>query len=173
MKQTLKQATSQIHTIEPVFDSHSKVLILGSFPSVKSREGNFFYHHPQNRFWRLLAMVLGVETPQTIDNKRRMLLTHRIALWDVIATCEITGSDDNSIRNVQPNDLSKILQTANISKIYLNGGKAYDLYRKYMQAEIPLPAEKLPSTSPANARFSLEKLYASWRQIADELQTNP
>lgn len=168
----MKQTANQIHTIAPVFDRHSKVLILGSFPSVKSREGNFFYHHPQNRFWRLLSMVLGVETPQTIEEKRRMLLTHHIALWDVIATCEISGSDDNSIRNVRPNDLSEILQTANISKIYLNGGKAYDLYRKYLQADIPLPTEKLPSTSPANARFNLDKLYERWRQIADELQLN-
>ena len=145
---------------------------MGSFPSVKSREGNFFYHHPQNRFWRLLALVLGAEPPATIAEKRSLLLTHRIALWDVIASCDIAGSDDNSIHNVQPNDLSHILNAAPISKIYLNGGKAYALYQKYMQKGISLPAVKLPSTSPANARYSLEKLYESWQQIAEELRSN-
>lgn len=175
MTKTSKQNTPQrqIHTIDPVFDENSQVLILGSFPSVKSREGNFFYHHPQNRFWRLLALVLNTQPPATIAEKRSLLLSHHIALWDVIAGCNITGSDDSSIRNVQPNDLNRILQAAPIRKIYLNGGKAYALYKKYLQEDIALPAEKLPSTSPANARYSIEMLRASWQQIAEELQKQP
>lgn len=163
MKQELQK-----HNIAPLFDSNSKILILGSFPSVKSREGAFFYHHPQNRFWKVLAQVLNQDPPQTIAEKTKLILQNHIALWDVIGQCEITGSDDNSIKNVVPNDLRQILETAKISKIYLNGGKAYSLYQKYMK-NIEIEAIKLPSTSPANARYSLEKLCQEWQQIATEL----
>lgn len=151
----------QIHNISPVYDENSKILILGSFPSVKSRETEFFYGHPQNRFWRVLSAVLGCELPETIEEKRKMLLESRIALWDVIAGCDIEGSSDSSIRNVRVNDLSVILNAAKIGKIYANGNKAYELYRKYIGENI----EKLPSTSPANAARSLDALTDEWSRI--------
>ncbi|MEG0777739.1 MAG: DNA-deoxyinosine glycosylase [Oscillospiraceae bacterium] len=153
------------HTIPPIYNEKSRILILGSFPSVKSREEQFFYAHPQNRFWRVLAIVLGCETPTTISEKSAMLLNNGIALWDVIASCDIEGSDDASIKNVVPNDFSEILHAANIKKIYTNGGKAGKLYRKYCQQQTKIPAELLPSTSPANARYSLSKLTDEWRAI--------
>ena len=156
---------SVIHNIPPVFDENSRVLILGSFPSVKSREGEFFYHHPQNRFWRVLAAVCGEETPGTIPEKRALLLRHRIALWDVIASCEITGSSDASIKNAVPNDLRRILEAASIDRICTNGQTAHRLYQKYLAEQTDLPETALPSTSPANAAWSLERLTEAWRVI--------
>lgn len=155
----------QIHTIAPVYDENSKILILGSFPSVKSRETQFFYGHPQNRFWRVLAAVFGCETPETVLQKRQMLLENGVAVWDVIASCEITGSDDASITAVVPNDLSQLLKTAPIERIFLNGGKAASLYKKHMAPKIKIPALPLPSTSPANARRSLDSLIEAWQVI--------
>ena len=154
-----------IHPIPPVFDRNSKILILGSFPSVKSREGHFFYHHPQNRFWKTLAGVLDVPVPDTIDEKKAFLLSHRIALWDVIASCSIEGSSDSSIRDVVPNDLSVILSTADIRAIFCNGKTSWNYYRKYQEAVTGIPAVSLPSTSPANAAWSLEKLKGAWNVI--------
>ena len=153
------------HPIPPVFDRNSKILILGSFPSVKSREGHFFYHHPQNRFWKTLAGVLDVPVPDTIDEKKTFLLSHRIALWDVIASCSIEGSSDSSIRDVVPNDLSVILSTADIRAIFCNGKTSWNYYRKYQEAVTGIPAVSLPSTSPANAAWSLEKLKGAWNVI--------
>lgn len=153
------------HPIPPVFDSASRILILGSFPSVKSREGHFFYHHPQNRFWKTLAGVLDVPAPDTIDEKKAFLLSHRIALWDVIASCSIEGSSDSSIRDVVPNDLSVILSTADIRAIFCNGKTSWNYYRKYQEAVTGIPAVSLPSTSPANAAWSLEKLKGAWNVI--------
>lgn len=155
---------SVIHNIPPVFDENSRILVLGSFPSVKSREGEFFYHHPQNRFWRVLAAVCGEETPGTIPEKRALLLRHRIALWDVIASCEITGSSDASIKNAVPNDLRRILETAPIDRICTNGQTAHRLYQKYLAEQTDLPETALPSTSPANAAWSLERLTKAWRE---------
>lgn len=155
------------HTIPPVYDSNSRILILGSFPSVKSREQQFFYGHKQNRFWKVLAGVLGCEVPQTIEEKKTMLLSNHIAVWDVIESCEIEGSSDASIRNVVPNDLSRILETADIRKIYTNGGKAYELYCKYIYPVNGIRAYKLPSTSPANAGYSLERLKEIWMDITN------
>ena len=140
------------HTIDPVYDEHSRILILGSFPSVKSREQKFFYGHKQNRFWKVLAGILGCEVPQT--------------MWDVIQSCEIEGSSDASIRDVVPNDLSEILDTADIQAIYTNGGKAYELYCKYIYPVNGIEAHKLPSTSPANAGYSLDRLKEAWSQIS-------
>ena len=120
-----------IHPIPPVFDRNSKILILGSFPSVKSREGHFFYHHPQNRFWKTLAGVLDVPVPDTIAEKKAFLLSHRIALWDVIASCSIEGSSDSSIRDVVPNALSRILSAADIQAIFCNGKTSWNYYKKY------------------------------------------
>ena len=152
-----------IHNIEPVYDSNSKILILGSFPSVKSREQQFFYGHKQNRFWRVMAQVLDCAVPEDVPQKRAMLLTHHVALWDVIASCEITGSSDASIRDVRPNDLSRILSKADIQAIYTNGSKAYELYRKYIFPVNGREAQPLPSTSPANAVYSLERLVEVWK----------
>ena len=153
------------HTIAPVYDRNSRILILGSFPSVKSREQQFFYGHKQNRFWKVLAGILGCEVPQTIEKKREMLLANYIAVWDVIQSCEIEGSSDASIRDVVPNDLSDILTTADIRAIYTNGEKAYELYHKYIYPVNGIKARKLPSTSPANAGYSLERLREAWTEI--------
>lgn len=159
----------EIHTIPPVFDSRSRILILGSFPSVKSRESHFFYGHPQNRFWKVLAGVLGTVPPASIEDKRSFLLRNGIAAWDVIASCEIEGSSDSSIRNVVPNDLSRILTQAQIRQIFTNGQTAHRLYTKYCMASSGRAAVCLPSTSPANAAFSLEHLKKSWSPIAGYL----
>lgn len=157
------------HPIEPVYDANSKVLILGSFPSVKSRESGFFYGHPQNRFWKVLAAVTGQEVPQTIEEKKTFLLKNHIAVWDVIQSCTITGSSDSSIKNVVANDLSKVLNRTQIRQIYVNGRKAEQLYQKYIYSETELEAVCLPSTSPANAAWNLERLIDTWREIAGNL----
>lgn len=154
-----------IHPIAPVWDENSRVLILGSFPSVKSREEQFFYGHPQNRFWRVLSAVLNCPLPETVEEKRRMLLSHRIALWDVIASCEIEGSADASIANAVPNDLAPIFAAADIRAVYCNGGAAWALYQKHILPTLGRAAGKLPSTSPANARWTMEKLVEAWRVI--------
>ena len=154
-----------VHPIPPLYDENSRVLILGSFPSVKSREQSFFYGHPQNRFWRVIAAVLGEAVPSTIDEKRALILRHNIALWDVIASCEIEGSADSTIRGVTPNDLSPILNTAAIERIYVNGRTAEKYYKKYTEPGLGRPAICLPSTSPANAAWSLERLIEAWKVI--------
>ena len=155
----------EIHPIAPVFDADSRILILGSFPSVKSREAMFFYGHPQNRFWRVTAAVFENDIPQTVDEKRSFLLRNHIAVWDVIASCEIVGSSDSSIREVVPNDLSDVLKTAQIRKIFVNGGTAAKYYAKYQYPRTGIAAETLPSTSPANAAWTLQKLIAAWQVI--------
>ena len=157
------------HPIPPVFDSASRILILGSFPSVKSREGHFFYH-PQNRFWKTLAGILAVPVPGSIDEKKEFLLSHHIALWDVIASCSIEGSSDSSIHDVVPNDLSRILSTADIRAIFCNGKTSWNYYRKYQESATGIPAISLPSTSPANAAWTLEKLEGAWGIITDYLK---
>ncbi len=159
------ERTQITHPIPPVFDNHSEVLILGSFPSVKSREASFFYGHPQNRFWRVLAAVCGESVPSTVEEKTSLLLRHHIALWDVIASCTIEGSSDSSIRNVVPNDLHPILETSGLQRIFVNGKTAARLYEEYIEPELGIPAVCLPSTSPANAAWSLEKLVEAWTMI--------
>ena len=159
--------THVIHEIPPVYDDRSKILILGSFPSVKSREGQFFYHHKQNRFWKVLAAVFEDTLPETLEEKKEFLLRHNIAIWDVIASCDIEGSSDSSIKNAVPNDFSFILKTAPIRQIYTNGGTAYKLYHKYCEKVTGFEAVKLPSTSPANASYSLERLISQWNQISN------
>lgn len=144
------------HTIDPVFDTRSRVLMLGSFPSPKSREVGFFYGHPQNRMWRVLAAVIGEGVaPRTKEERTAFLLRNRIAMWDVIASCRIEGASDASIRDVVPNDLSRILDTAPIRAVFCTGGKAHQLYRRYQESATGIPAIKLPSTSAANAAWSL------------------
>lgn len=157
------------HTFEPVFNEHSKILILGTFPSVKSREQGFYYGHPQNRFWKILAGLLKEPVPETIEEKKKLLLQHGIAIWDVVAACDIVGSSDSSIKNVVPADLSWVLDHAPIQKIYANGGKAYSLYQKYAFPITGREAVKLPSSSPANARWQMEQLLEDWGQILEEL----
>ena len=152
------------HPIKPVFDENSRILILGSFPSVKSREAAFFYGHPQNRFWRVISAVLEADEPQTIEEKRSLLLKKRIAVWDVIASCDITGSSDSSIRNVKPNDIGKILDSADVKAIFTNGKTAGKYYDKYIKNTIGRDSIPLPSTSPANAGFSLERLALTWKK---------
>ena len=159
----------QLHPIKPLFNMDSKVLILGSFPSLKSREQMFFYGHPQNRFWRVLAEVFSCEVPQTVEEKREFILSHNIALWDVIASCEIEGSADSSIRNVVPNDLTQILQFADIKQIFVNGKTAEKFYNKYIKEAIGKEAVCLPSTSPANAAWSQDKLVSAWKIILNNL----
>lgn len=156
-----------IHPIPPVYDKNSKILILGSFPSVKSREAGFFYGHPQNRYWKVLAGVFNDAVPETIPDKKVFLLRHNIAAWDVIASCDINGSSDSSIRNVVPNDLMPILETAEIQKIYTNGKTAYNLFKKYTAPIIHKDSICLPSTSPANAVWTQEKLIEAWRIVVD------
>lgn len=151
------------HTFEPVFDKNSKILILGTFPSVKSREYQFYYGHPQNRFWKVIAQITGEDLPVTIDEKKALLLRKQIAIWDVIHSCKIIGSSDSSIQDVVANDFSEILKNAKIEKVYANGGKAYELYQKYALQKTGIEIIKLPSTSPANAGWSMEKLCEEWK----------
>lgn len=153
------------HPIPPLYTAQSTVLILGSFPSVKSREEAFFYGHRQNRFWKVLARVFKKDAPQTITQKRDFLLSHHIALWDVIASCEIVGSSDSSIKNVIPNDLSIILDSAPIRQIFVNGKTAEKWYNRCIKAQINQTAICLPSTSPANAAWTLERLTEEWKYI--------
>ena len=150
------------HPIPPLYDENSKVLILGSFPSVKSREQMFFYGHPQNRFWKVISKVMCENTPITIEEKAEFLHGNHIALWDVIASCDITGSSDSTIKNVVANDLTKILENANIKQIFVNGKTAEKYYNKYIRTTINRDAVCLPSTSPANASFSIERLIEKW-----------
>ncbi len=153
------------HPIQPIYNKDSEILILGSFPSVKSREAGFFYGHPQNRFWKVTAAVCGVETPLTIEEKKAFLFANYIAVWDVIQSCDIVGSSDSSIKNVVANDLNIILKTADIRQIYVNGKKAEELYNKYIYPQIQREAICLPSTSPANAAWGVERLIEAWKCI--------
>ena len=154
-----------VHPIPPLYDKNSRVLILGSFPSVKSREAQFFYGHPQNRFWKVIAAIFKEDVPKTIPEKKKMLIKNHIALWDTIASCEITGSSDSSITKAVPNDLSPIFKTAKIEKVFCNGTKSFELYQKYIfPNNNNIKAEKLPSTSPANAAYNLEKLIKEWSE---------
>ncbi len=153
------------HEFEPVYDSWSEILILGTFPSVKSREQQFYYGHKQNRFWKVLALLFGEAVPTETEEKKAFLLRNHIAVWDVIAECDIIGSADSSIRNVVPTDLQRILDAADIRKIYTNGATAYRLYNKYSYPLTGREAAKLPSTSPANAAFSVERLAKEWSVI--------
>lgn len=156
-----------VHDLPPLYDARSRILILGSLPSVKSR-GQFFYNHPQNRFWKVLAGITGHSPLLTVDEKRQFLLEQGIALWDVIASCDIIGSSDSSIKNVVPNDIEKILDAADIRQIYVNGQTAFKLYKKFILPQIRREAICLPSTSPANAAWNMERLVDAWRVILEQ-----
>ena len=153
------------HDFEPVFDENSKVLILGTFPSVKSRENQFYYGHPQNHFWKVIAGLTESEVPQTIEEKKKLLLEHGIAIWDVIESCDIIGSSDSSIKNVVPADIERVVANSKIQNIYANGGTAKKLYEKYSQKKTGREIIGLPSTSPANAAYSLERLLECWQEV--------
>lgn len=157
-----------VHPIKPIYDKNSKILILGSFPSQKSREQMFFYGHPQNRFWKVLALIFKCDVPQTVDEKRNFILKHNIALWDVIASCEIIGSSDSSIKNVVPNDLNEILFAADIKRIFVNGKTAEKFYNRYIRETVGREAVCLPSTSPANAAWSIDRLVDAWKIISEQ-----
>jgi hypoxanthine-DNA glycosylase len=163
----MKDTSTHTHPIRPIYDEHSAILILGSFPSVKSRETGFYYGHPQNRFWKTLSVILDSELPLTVKSKTEFLLSHRIALWDVIAECDICGSSDSSITNVVTNDLSVILNKSDIKAVFTNGNTATKLYNKYIFPKTGLNSIPLPSTSPANASYSLERLCHAWGKIKE------
>ena len=154
------------HTFRPVYDKNSRIIILGSMPSVKSREQQFYYGHPQNRFWKVISAVFDAETPATIEQKKAFLLENHVALWDVIESCDIIGSSDASIKNVKANDMNVILSVANIRAIFVNGAKAHELFMKHCRQYVMDDAAKLvklPSTSPANAAWTLERLTEAWK----------
>ena len=153
------------HNIDPVYDEFSKILILGSFTSVKSRESGFFYGHPRNRFWLVTASVFEDNIPCTINEKKDFLLKHHIAVWDVIKSCDIEGSSDSSIKNVCVNDIKLILNNSDVKHIYVNGKKAEELYNRYILNDVGIKAVCLPSTSPANAAWNNEKLIQAWKKI--------
>ena len=162
----MAESSRQTHEFAPVYDEYSRILILGTFPSVKSREQHFYYGHPQNRFWKVLAsLTQWPQVPQTIEEKKQMLLQNGIAIWDVIQSCDIAGSSDSSIKNVVPSDIGSILQDSRIERMYANGNMAKKLYEKYILPQTGVPIIGLPSTSPANAAYSLERLKEFWQQI--------
>ena len=155
------------HPFDPIYDCNSRILILGSLPSVKSRENAFYYGHPQNRFWKLLAALCNAPIPESIHEKASLLQSAHIALWDVIQSCDIRGSSDSSIKNVVPTDLRIILKHAKIQKIYANGKTAAALYQKYQMPLTGLKIIPLPSTSPANAAWTMERLCEAWKIILE------
>ena len=165
---------SQTHPFKPIFDKNSKILILGSFPSVISRKFGFYYTNPQNRFWQMLARILNTTVPESIDEKINFLLSHHIAIYDAAISCEIEGSSDAKMSKIVPVNLKPLFKTANIKQVYANGGKAYEICKKYLEDEIIKATKKevikLPSTSPANAKFSLERLTNEWTVIARTLK---
>ncbi len=167
-KYTEAEYTHIVHPIPPLYNKNSKILILGSLPSIKSREGMFFYHHPQNRFWKMIAAVTNSDVPQTIEEKRELILTHGFAVWDAIHECDIIGSSDASIRNAVPNDISRILKEAPITRIIANGEKSYRMYEKYCYPQTGIHAVRCPSTSPANAAVTFERLVEAWRAAIKE-----
>ena len=156
-----------IHPFPPLFDENSKALILGSFPSVKSREQMFYYGHPQNRFWKVIAALYGADVPRTIPEKKQLILANHLALWDSIASCVITGSSDASIRDVKANDLHVILDQSDIQQIFCNGKTSWQMYEKWIRPQTGREAVCLPSISPANAAWSLERLIDAWNVLRE------
>lgn len=161
----MKKSEHQVHEFEPVYNSDSKILILGTFPSVKSREMNFYYGHPQNRFWKVIAALMNAPVPASVEEKKHLLLSHGIAVWDVIASCDIVGSSDSSIKNVVPCDLNRILEYSQIKAVFANGKTAEKLYNRYSLPQTGMEIQVLPSTSPANAAYNMERLLEQWKEI--------
>lgn len=158
----MKEYEHIVHPFPALYDGKCEILILGSLPSVKSREQCFFYGHPQNRFWKVMAAVLNEKVPSTIEEKKCLLLKHHVALWDAIYSCDISGSSDSSIKNVVPTDLTSIVRNSNIKRVFCNGATSGKYYKKYQQNVLGIEAEVLPSTSPANAAYSLQCLTDIW-----------
>ncbi len=166
----MKEYTHIIHPFGPLYDAESRVLILGSLPSVKSREQNFFYGHPQNRFWPLLAALFGEPAPTTVEEKKALALRRHIALWDTIYSCDIVGSSDSSIRRVVPTDLREIIDGSSVRRVFCNGGTSGRYYQRYQAKSLGLDAAVLPSTSPANAAWTMERLMEAWRIVREEAE---
>ena len=156
------------HPFPPLYDSDSRTLILGSFPSVKSRKNEFYYMHPQNRFWNVLSVIYNTNLPETINEKKKLILSRNLALWDSIHSCTISGSSDSSVKDVVPNDISGIILNSKIDRIFCNGALSHRMYMKYILPTVGINAVRLPSTSPANAAYSLEKLVQEWKIIASD-----
>ncbi len=159
-----------IHPFPPLYNGESRILILGSLPSVKSREAMFFYGHPQNRFWKMISLIFEEEMPVTVEEKKKLVLSHHLAMWDTIYSCDIIGSSDSSIRNVVPTDLKSIVENSKISKVICNGKTSGKYYEKYQMKELGIKPGILPSTSPANAAYSLEKLAAIWKEEIGDIK---
>lgn len=158
-----------VHGFPPFYDKNSRILILGSMPSRKSRELSFYYMHPQNRFWKVLSLVYDEEVPNTLDEKKQFLLDKKIALWDCVESCDIKGSLDSSIKNVIPTNLSEVINNSNIKRIYVTGKKAYDLYMKFHYEKTKMPVSLLPSTSSLNvANYSIDDLVDIYKVIRKE-----
>ena len=153
------------HELPPVFDKESRILVLGTIPSPKSREQGFYYGHPRNRFWKMMALVFEEPMPETVEERRTMALRNHVAIWDVLASCTIRGAEDASIRDVVPNDIRLILSQADIRAVFTTGAKAAALYRKYCEPVCSMPCISLPSTSPANCRMKDEELLQYYRQL--------
>ena len=168
-RKNMNEYTHISHELLPVYDKNSRLLILGSLPSVKSRESGFYYGHPKNRFWRVLSLLFSKALPETVPEKKELLLSSGVALWDVIAECDIKGSSDASIKNVKTNDISLILDNSRVSAVFLNGRTAGNIFKRYMEGDICRPGIVLPSTSPANASCSLERLTEEWSVILKSL----
>lgn len=158
-----------VHPLKPLYDNNSKILILGSFPSIKTREYGFFYGHPQNRYWKLMESLFNENLSRDIGERRDFILRHNIAMYDSIYECEIIGSSDASIKNVVPSDLSKIFENGNIKEVFCNGATSYKYYKKYHRNKYNIDGIKLPSTSPANARYRLDDLIEEWKIILQYL----
>ncbi|MBE6028679.1 MAG: DNA-deoxyinosine glycosylase [Clostridiales bacterium] len=154
-----------VHTFGPLYNENSRILILGSIPSPASREMGFYYGHPRNRFWQVLAYVYGVPLPESIEEKKALVLTNGLALWDVIEECDIIGASDSSVKNVVPTDIPSLLEQTRVERILCNGVLSKKIYDKYQLERIGIPAIKMPSTSPANAAWSLEKLIKEWEKV--------
>ncbi len=161
-----------VHPFGPLYDENSRILILGSLPSVKSREQQFFYGHPQNRFWPLLASLFGEQPPVTIEEKKALALRHHIAMWDTIYSCDIRGSSDSSIRNAVPTDLKTVLENSRITRVFCNGRTSGRYYHRFQEKILGIPAVELPSTSPANAAWTMERLREAWSIITEEGEYN-
>ena len=158
-----------IHKLKPIYNTHSKVLILGTMPSPKSREAGFYYSHPQNRFWKTIAAVFNAEVPVTIEERTSFLHANKIAVWDVLASCKISGADDNSIKDIVVNNFSVIFQTADIKAVFTTGKKATDLFRRNCQEKYGIAPIYLPSTSPANCKISQQELVSFYGVVAEQV----
>ena len=167
MKKPVSKATRTrvTHEFPALYDRESQVLMLGSIPSPKSREMAFYYGHPQNRFWKVMAAVLGEDIPETIPQKKAMLKKHHIALWDVLDSCTIVGASDTSIEDPVVNNIGELVKKSKVSRIFCTGATAYNLYKKFCANDVGIEAIKLPSTSPANCAVSLEKLVEAYKVI--------